>query len=522
MTDEAKEGLQTSRDAISVDERSSTNERLDRQLAVGIAWVGGLRLAAQFLSWSATLFVVRLISPSDYGVVGIASVYVGIVTLLVDSGISGAVVAAPGLTENHLSQLHTIACSLGAVTYVLSLALAEPLGAFFHEPYLPPIIAVMSASLLLAGLRAVPRAALQRELRYRSTAIVDAAKSVVQTITVLTGAIAGLGYWALTLGVVAGSLTATIGCVYSRRIRAARPIGARLAVALHYARNVFVGGLARQLHAVSDFIVIGRTRGSAALGYYTLAWNVASVPGERFTNFLSGVSSSFFASLRGNTPAMRRYFLLVSEGIAVSAFPILTGIAFVAADAVAVLWGDKWQMAVLPMRILAVHAMFNCLLPPLSQILVATGQVVAYRRNSLLTLAVLVPAFVVSATTLGIAGVAACWLILNPLLKLGPFGLVRASLGLSLREYGKALVPACIVTGAMLTALIVLRVGITRLLDAPERLIVETLSGAVTFCLVLRATYWNRLTFAWRTLRTASLTEGAATEWGASTAAPTS
>ena len=59
------------------------------------------------------------------------------------------------------------------------------------------------------------------------------------------------------------------------------------------------------------------------LGQYTLAWNIASLPGEKLTNLLTVVSSSFFASLRHDLPAMRRYLLLLTEGISVLTWPVL-------------------------------------------------------------------------------------------------------------------------------------------------------------------------------------------------------
>jgi len=475
---------------------------LDQQLAFGVAWVGGLRLAMQLISWSSTLIVVRLISPHDYGVAGMAAVYVTFAAIFVDFGISGAVVVLPELTDEDMSHLHSLALMLGALGCVLSLALAWPLGIFFREPLLPPVVAVLSSVLLLTGLRTVPRAVMQRRLEFRNTAMLEAAKSAAQTVVVLIGAVIGLRYWALIASTVAGSLLATILALHFCRIPIGRLAIRRLEQSFRYARNILIGGLAWKAYSLSDFIVVGRTRGSQALGHYALAWNVTAIPGEKLTNLLSSVSSSFFASLRHDTAAMRRYFLVLSEGIALLTFAPLAGIAFVASDAVLVLWGEQWSAAILPMRLLAGYAMLQSLTPLLTHVLHATGQVAATRRNSVLLLAVLVPAFYVTAVTLGISAVAMCWLVLYPLVMGKLFLLVRATLSLSVKEYWRALEPAVLVTATMLLSLALLRVGVTRALGREARLVLEIAVGIGIGLTTLRVRYWSRLRAAWRVMRT--------------------
>ncbi|HEY7568911.1 MAG TPA: oligosaccharide flippase family protein, partial [Gemmatimonadaceae bacterium] len=385
--------------------------------------------------------------------------------------------------------------------WALSIAIAWPLGGFFREPLLPPVVTTMSAVLLFTGLGIVPKAVMQRQLQYRSSAMMEAARSIVQTVFVLGGALLGLGYWALALGAVAASFTATVAALTLSRVAFARPSLARLRRPLHYARNLFVGGLAWQAYSMSDFVVIGRIRGSAALGLYTLAWNVASVPGEKLTNLLSVASSSFFASLRGNDVAMRRYYLVLTEGIALLTFPVLAGICAVAADAVVVLWGEEWRASILPLRLLAIHAMLNSIATPLPQILNATGQVVATRRNALFALAILLPAFYVAARMVGITAVAACWLLLYPIVKAKPFLLVKSTLGLSLSDYLQALRPAVLISTAMLVILATVRIGVTSTFDPKLRLACEVAAGGGSVCIMLRLTYWKRLTNGWRFVR---------------------
>src|SRR3954469_6504251 len=89
--------------------------QLDKSLFHGIAWTGGIKWAGQLLSWSSTLIVARILSPNDYGLVSMASAYLGLITLFSEFGIGIAVITIRDLTEAQLEQLHALAVVLGFV-----------------------------------------------------------------------------------------------------------------------------------------------------------------------------------------------------------------------------------------------------------------------------------------------------------------------------------------------------------------------------------------------------------------------
>src|SRR3989440_12260898 len=107
---------------------------LDRSLVRGVAWTARAKWASQALSWISWLIVARLLSPEDYGLVGMAAIYLGLITLLSEFGLGTAVLAVRELSVGQLGQLNGLAVLLGLAGLLTSCAVAIPLGRFFHAP----------------------------------------------------------------------------------------------------------------------------------------------------------------------------------------------------------------------------------------------------------------------------------------------------------------------------------------------------------------------------------------------------
>src|SRR5688500_7634334 len=90
-------------------EASGDLRRLDRRLLQGVSWSGGIKGLTQLLSWASTILVARLLSPEDFGLVAMATIYVGLTALVTEFGLGTAIVALRDLSEEHIAQLHTVA-----------------------------------------------------------------------------------------------------------------------------------------------------------------------------------------------------------------------------------------------------------------------------------------------------------------------------------------------------------------------------------------------------------------------------
>lgn len=486
------EALTEAKDQIAVDAgmhlaSAGAEARLDRSFARGIAWLGSVKWVVQILTWGTTIVVARILTPEDYGLLTMGTVLLEIVTLLSESGLGLTVVTVREITAKQIGQINGAAVLFGLISFGVTCLAAWPVSLFYHAPALPGVIVALSFALIVSGFRVVPAALLQRELRFRRLAAIDASQGLAQAVTTVTLALLGFKYWSLVFGALVGTAVGTVGTVAARGYPIRWPRWNTLRPVLPFTRNVLVGRLFWFTYQNSDFIVAGKRLGAQALGAYSYAWTLASMPVDKLSALLNSVTPSIFAAVQNDIPALRRYFLTVTEGLAVFAFPLTVGIALVAGDLVPVVFGDRWLFMIPPLQVLAIYSTIRALTPTASQVLVVTGDTRFLMYMGGVAAVALPTAFYIGSRW-GTIGIALAWTVAHPVTVYFPlYTRLLRRLDLPVRKYLLALWPAvsgCLVMAAAvaLIRLIMPGTGATVI-----KLVSEILAGAFAYsgCLLL-------------------------------------
>jgi O-antigen/teichoic acid export membrane protein len=465
---------------------------LDRTLIEGMAWTAGMKWGTQILSWASTLIVARLLSPTDYGLFGMAMVVQGFLAPIYDLGLGTAIIQRRDLTDEEISRLGGLTLVYSAGFSLLTIALAGPVAAFYREPAVRWILIVFALASAVASLQMLPRAVLARQLKFRTIAFIDGVGGLTLTITTLALALAGLRYKALVYGAATSAVVTTIiGLIVAPHRYALPRRAAKLKDAATYGWHVALSRVGWYVYTNADFAIVGRVLGKAALGAYSFGWTIATIPIDRVGSLVARVIPSVFASIQTDVLAMRRYFLGITEGLAFIVLPLAAGLALTADDFVRVVLGERWSPSIMPLRVLAFYGGFRSLATVLSPILVATGHA---RRNlyfTLLATAVLPPLFYIG-TRWGPAGVAAAWIVGFPLVSLPMYAFTLRLLDASLGAYLRALWPALSATAAMAIAVLLVRFAAAHWPMA-GRFAAEVAVGAVTYLGVVLALHRGRI-----------------------------
>lgn len=411
----------------------------DQAIASGVMWQGALRWLSQALSWTATIVIARKLSPEDYGIAGSATVLVGLLSLINESGLGRAVVMRRDRDQAVVQQAHGAAIAVGFASAIFMLLSAIPIARFYNEPRVAPVIAVLSIALIFSGANAVPLAVLQQQLQYRRLAAIDFGKATAQASTVLLCSLLGLGYWSLALGLLAGHIVAMLFTRRYSTIPARRPTSLVLGPTVVYARHLMVSAVAWYLYSNADFAIVGRVLGLSALGYYQFAWNIAQLPGEKLANVMQAVVGPFFGSIGDDRNALRHYFLVLSELLVAIMLPVLCGFALVSPIAVPLIFGDKWIVAVPVLQVLVLASALSSLALLSQHVLGATGEAIVATRLNLTALVVMPIAFLIAARMYGSLAVATVWLLAQPALIGLPLLRMKRAIGLSLPTYLQSL-----------------------------------------------------------------------------------
>ncbi len=433
-----------------------TQEELRRSLAHGIAWTGGAKWLTQLFTWASTILVARLLGPDPYGLVAMAGVFLGLVTMFTEFGLGTSVVTLRHMTADQIAQVNALAVLLGAAGMLLTCGLAVPLARLYRSPELVWIVAAMSVTFLISGARVVPYSLLQRDLRFRLLAILEGSQGLVYALANLAFALLGFGVWTLVLGGIVSQLflagATVVACPHGYR----RPRRRDLAGVLSFSRDILVGRFAWYVYSNADFFVAGRVLGKSALGAYSLAWTLASIPVEKITALVTRVTPAYFAAAHDDDRTLRRILLDVTEGLAFLTLPATLGLALVAPEFVALFLGSEWSAVTLPLQILCVFASFRSLVTLLPQVLNVKGDAGWTMRLGVATALLLPPAFFV-ASRWGAVGIALVWVLVYPLFTIPLYRRIHQRIALAARAFVSVLWPTLRGAVAMLAAVVVAR-----------------------------------------------------------------
>ena len=145
---------------------------------------------------------------------------------------------------------------------------------------------VMALGFVISSFQSVPSALLQKDLRYKLISIIELAKTTSTALVMLPLAFLGARYWTLVAGSLVGGVIATGLTLARKRHRFAMPDLGELGHAIKYSWQVLIGRIGWYTYSNSDFLVAGRVLGPVILGYYTLAWNLATMPIDKITTLV--------------------------------------------------------------------------------------------------------------------------------------------------------------------------------------------------------------------------------------------
>ena len=472
----------------------------DRTMVRAVAWTGAGRWATQLLTWVSTIVVARILAPSDYGLIGMATIYLGLVAVISEFGLGQAVITMREMSAKQIAQINSLSVAAGALLFGISCAAAGPLARFFHSPRLAPVVALMSLSFLVSGAQVVPDALLQNDLRFKLLASFDTARALVQALTTVGLALLGFGYWSLAFGPLAAAVVAAAMAVAARPHSLAWPRLREIKQALGFSGDVLGSRVAWYAYANSDFLVAGRMLGQAPLGAYTIAWTIASTPVEKITNMITRVTPAFFSAVQDDKAHLRRYLLAITDGLALLTFPASLGMALVADQFVLVVLGPKWTPAIIPLQLLAVYAALRSITTVFPNLLFAMRHSRFVMWNTVIA-AVVFPAAFYYASRWGTTGIGLTWIILYPVITAPFVWRTFVATELSVWTYLRSMVPALRASVVMIVMVIGVRAATPASWSLVVRFAISVLTGVLSYAAVVFIAERERMRNLYRLLR---------------------
>lgn len=326
---------------------------ISARILTGLGWNGANQILGQVLQFGISVILARLLSPREFGLIGMVLVFLGFASSLSDMGLGASLVQRRSVSDRHLNSVFWVNVAVGTLLTIL-LVLAAPLIAnFFREPQLRLITTTIALNIFLSSLNVVQNALLDRALDFRTKFWIASVSFLVSGIVAIILAYMGAGVWSL----VGQSITSTaIQVAVMWRLSSWRP---RLAFDLsafkelmHFGGNLIAGNIVNYWGRNFDKLVIGRLLGSSVLGIYNLADKLMSLSITNVTNITSAVMFPALSAMQDEVEYVKRTYLRATRMIALFTFPMMIGLSVLAEPAILVVYGDKWQESISIMQVL--------------------------------------------------------------------------------------------------------------------------------------------------------------------------
>jgi PST family polysaccharide transporter len=459
---------------------SATPSEKHSSLASNLAWRALANWSSQLVSWAALLVIVRLLSPADFGLVGMSVILFWYLKFLGSFGITPTVIRHRDLSDETLAQLNTMGLVFGVGSFLLACLFVWPVAWFFKTPRMVPAAIVICIALIPVGLRGVPEGLLSQKMRLKSLSLFEALRDIMSAAVTVLLAWLGFHYWALILGNLLSEIARCAIVLSVQPYRFARPRMATIREPLAFGGRVLVSSFAWSTYNTLDNVTAGRVLGQSALGLYGMAWTLANMPLEKIVSLVTTLVPAYLARVQTDFAAMRRYVLSLTEMIALATFPATIGLALVAADAVPLLMGPKWSGMIAPLQVLSFYAAFRSIIALLPRVLTTVGQARFVMRTEVSGLVLMPLAFWIGSHW-GLTGIAFGWIFAYPFLGLAEYWKTMKTIDLKLGDYIAALRPALDGSVAMALAVVVLQRTLPPGRSPWLRLMLEIGGGAAAY-----------------------------------------
>lgn len=392
---------------------------LKQRLISALGWSVAAKAGFQILTWIMTLVVIRILQPSDYGLMALSQVFANFMLGFSNLGLGDALVQRRDTPVAMQASVSGILLVVSIALMALMALAAYPIADWYGDPRLVPLIQVSSFGFLFNGLTTLPRALLLKSLRVRPMFIMELAAGLSGAIVVLVLAFSGHGVWSLMLGWLAGNavrlmLFAVLTPEYflrpQFRLALVRPL-------FGYGTYRLLENLAWFVMTSVDVLIAGRMLGTAELGLYTVALNFAAMPVNKIAPIVNSVIFPAFALVQDNPADARFYALKGLRMMSAAAVPVFFGIGAVAPEIVDLVFGPQWTGTRPLLAVMAPALTFRALLIVLANYLQGIGDA---RGGFWSTAAgaVILPFAVFAGCWFGVEGAAVAWLVSYPLVLL--------------------------------------------------------------------------------------------------------
>lgn len=327
----------------------------------GVFWSAVERYSVQGVQFLLQLVIARILSPHDYGLIGMLTIFMALSQVFIDGGFSNALIQKKDRDENDYSTVFHINLGISLVAYILLFLGAPYIASFYNQPLLTSITRVYSLNLIINSLVAVNKVKLIIAIDFKTQSKISLSAAIISGVAGIVCAYMGLGVWALVVQMMLNSMLNVILSFYfvswfPKLIFSTKSFK-RL---FKFGSKLLIASIISSIYSNIYNLVIGKRFPASTLGLYTRGQQFAFFAGTNVSGILQRVSFPILSEIQDDD---KRLVSAYKKYIGIStwaAFPLILGLCGVAKPLIFVLLTEKWASCVPFLQILCFAVLWDC------------------------------------------------------------------------------------------------------------------------------------------------------------------
>lgn len=321
----------------------------------GVSWVATFRIVTRGMSFIRTIIIARILSPSQFGIYGIAVLVLSMVEILTETGINIVLIQSKEKIEEYLDTAWVVSIFRGiliaSVIFLSSFFIAN----FFHAPQAVPLLMLVSVVPLLRGFINPSIASFQKNLQFHKYFFYGTSQFFVESVVTIILIFIFKSPISLIWGLIAGAVyEVVISFLFVRPLPKFSFHKEKLHHIISRGKWVTLSGVFQYFFQNGDNIVVGRMLGTGALGIYEMAYKMATLPITEISNVIVKVTFPVYTKIADDKPRLRRAYLKTLLLVCLISFPLGIFFIFFSKELVLFILGPKWLSAVPVFQVLAI------------------------------------------------------------------------------------------------------------------------------------------------------------------------
>lgn len=325
-------------------------------------WSGVQRFGTLGISFISNMVLARMLSPDDFGCIGMLAIFITVSNTFVDGGFGSALIQKKEPTRRDYSTIFWWNLILSLIVYGILYSSAPLISQFYHIPLLSSVLRVQGIILIINALNIIQSNQLRKQLNFKRLAYINITSQIVGVTVAIVLAWHGWGVWSLVFQqIVASSMTSILLWVTNRWFP-------DFCFSLESFKQLFgFGSFILCSNLINTFcnniqgLLIGRFFSPTIMGYYSQAKKLEDVASHSFSNVIDQVSYPILSKFQSDNVAMRNVLNKLTTALAYVTFPLMLMLILIAEPLIIILYGDKWLPCVPYFQILCIAGIAACL-----------------------------------------------------------------------------------------------------------------------------------------------------------------